>query len=408
MAAGAVMSPEIGVAGNTGFWGSPLTGEHLRLLEGAAGRAVYDQMRRSDHQVGAVLKAITLPIRQADYFMDPASDDALDVEIAETLQQALLHGMTHTWDDTLRHALLMLPFGFSVLEKVYEYRDGLQLPRKLAARMPQSVERWEYDKRRRRLTHLVQRDADGQEIKIPIEKLLVFTHDKEGDNWEGMSILRTAYKGWFLKDDLEKTNAIMHARWGAGVPFFRTPPAVARGSEEWNEGTKALEGLHANEKAYLQYPNTWEGGVLGKEGRGTDVLGSIEYYDQAIAKAMLALHINLGTSKSGSRALGGTFVESFLMATQATADYVAEVFSRFCVRELVDLNWGVRRRYPTFRVRRIHRADLREIGFLVQSGALDADDSLQNTIRENLRMPPVAGVSEPAETDEESVNGTSG
>ena len=96
-----------------------------------------------------MLSAITLPIRQADYFMDPASSDDIDVEIATILQDALLTGMTQTWDDTVRHALLMLPFGFSSLEKVYEFRDGLVLPRKLDPRLPQSVVRWRYDQRRR-------------------------------------------------------------------------------------------------------------------------------------------------------------------------------------------------------------------------------------------------------------------
>jgi len=130
---------EIGVAGNTGHWGYANTGEYLRKLDGAAGRVIYDRMRRNDHQVKAVLGAITLPIRQADYYMEPGSEEKGDVEIAKILEKALLEEMTITWDDTVRHALLMLPFGFSALEKVYEYRDGLILPRKLDPRLPQSV-----------------------------------------------------------------------------------------------------------------------------------------------------------------------------------------------------------------------------------------------------------------------------
>jgi phage gp29-like protein len=390
-------APEVGITGNVSGWGGRanfISGEHLRTLEGPAGRLIYDKMRRSDHQVQAVLRAITLPIRQADYYMKPASEDEQDKKIAETLQRALLKEMTTTWDDTMRHALLMLPFGFSPLEKVYEYRDGLILPRKLDPRLPQSVARWKYDEKKRRITDMVQWDPRGKEIPIPIEKLLVFTTDKEGDHWEGISILRAAYKAWFIKDDLEKTNAIMHARWGAGLPEFKAPQGVEKGSEEWEAAKEALEDIHANEKAYIETPYGWEFKLHGgEEGEGTKVLDSIRYYDEAIAKAMLAMHINLGTSATGSRALGQSFISAFLMATQAWADYIAEVINRFCVKELVDLNWKVKR-YPHFLCKRIHGLDLQAIGYLAQAGVITNTRDLENDLREVLRLPEIADAEE--------------
>lgn len=390
-----ITTSTIGVAGNTGYWGTSETGEYLTKLDGAAGRTIFDKMRRSDHQVKAVLSAITLPIRQADFYMEPGSDTKSDAKIAAILQKALLEEMTITWDDTVRHALLMLPFGFSVLEKVYEYRDGLILPRKLDPRLPQSVSRWKFDKDRHRLTHLVQLDSDGHEIEIPIEKLLVFSTDKEGDNWEGISILRPAYKAWFIKDDLEKTNAIMHARWGAGIPKMKVPRGVEKGTDAWSSVKAMLEDVHANEKAYIIEPEGYTFEVVGGEkGKGTDVLGSIKYYDEAIAKAMLAMHINLGTAKTGSYALGRSFMDAFLMATQAWADYIAEVINRFCVREIVDLNWQVTS-YPVFRCKRIQSLAIDAIGYLVQTGALTWSQALENDLRGILRMPPVEEDVEP-------------
>ncbi|HUV08064.1 MAG TPA: hypothetical protein VMX75_10075 [Spirochaetia bacterium] len=379
---------EVGVAGNTGYWGYSKSGEYLSKLDSAAGRTIFDKMRRSDHQVKAVLGAITLPIRQADYYMEPGSEEKQDVEIAKTLEKALLEEMTITWDDTVRHALLMLPFGFSALEKVYEYRGGLILPRKLDPRLPQSVVGWKFDRKKHRLTHMAQRDIDGKKIEIPIEKLLVFTTEKEGDNWEGCSILRSAYKGWYIKDTLEKINSIMHDRWGAGIPDMTVPKNVERGSDAWNQAVKLAEDIHANEKGYIVKNEGWLVDILGGkgEGKGTDVLGSIKYYDEAIATAMLAMFISLGTSKSGNRALGQTFFDAFLMSIQAWADYIAEVINRFCVRELVDLNWEVEN-YPTFKVKRVQSLALEAIGYLVQTGALKWSEVLENDLRGMLRMP---------------------
>jgi len=397
---------EIGIAGNTGHWGYAETGEYLAKLDGAAGRIIYDKMRRSDHQVKAVLGAITLPIRQADYYMEPGSEEDQDVEIAKILEKAFLEEMTITWDDTVRHALLMLPFGFSVLEKVYEYRDGLILPRKLDPRLPQSVLRWKYDKERRRLTHMIQQNTDWKEIEIPIEKLLVFTTEKEGDNWEGISILRPAYKGWYIKDTLEKINAIMHDRWGVGIPEMTVPKGIERGTPQWNEAQKLLEEVHANEKGYILKNEGWVFEIkAGKSGEGTDVLGSIKYYDGAIATAMLAMFISLGTAKSGNRALGQTFFDAFLMAIQAWADYIAEVINRFCVRELVDLNWSVKN-YPKFKVKRIQSLALEAIGYLVQTGALKWSEVLENDLRKMLRMPGRDSEEEEKESEEEKENAT--
>jgi len=391
---------EIGVAGNTGHWGYAETGEYLAKLEGAAGRIVFDKMRRNDHQVKAVLSAITLPIRQADYYMEPGSKEEEDIKIAKILEKAFLEEMTITWDDTVRHALLMLPFGFSALEKVYEYRNGLILPRKLDPRLPQSVVKWKYNKENRRLTHMVQQDTDWKEIEIPIEKLLVFTTEKEGDNWEGISILRSAYKAWYVKDTLEKINAIMHDRWGVGIPEMTVPKGVERGSTQWNEAEKLLKEVHANEKGYILKNEGYVFEVKGgKSGEGTDVLGSIKYYDEAIAKAMLAMFMSLGTAKTGNRALGQTFFDAFLMSIQAWADYVAEVINRFCIRELVDLNWNVEN-YPKFKVKRIQALALEAIGYLVQTGALKWNEVLENDLRKILRMPERN--SEESEDEEEN------
>jgi len=398
---------EVGVAGNTGHWGYAETGEYLAKLDGAAGRIIYDKMRRNDHQVKAVLSAITLPIRQADYYMEPGSEEEEDVKIAKILEKALLKEMTITWDDTVRHALLMLPFGFSVLEKVYEYRDGLILPRKLDPRLPQSVLRWKYDKERRRLTHMIQQDTDWKEIEIPIEKLLIFTTEKEGDNWEGISILRPAYKAWYIKDTLEKINAIMHDRWGVGIPEMTVPKGIERGTPQWNEAQKLLEEVHANEKGYILKNEGWLFEVKGGEkGKGTDVLGSIKYYDEAIATALLAMFISLGSSKTGNRSLGETFFDAFLMSIQAFADYIAEVINRFCVRELVDLNWEVEN-YPTFKVKRVQSLALQAIGYLVQTGALKWSQVLENDLRKMLRMPERDSEEEEESKEEEKENALS-
>ena len=105
-------------------------------------------------------------------------------------------------------------------------------------------------------------------------------------------------------------------------------------------------------------------------------------------------------SKAGNRALGQTFFDAFLMSIQAWADYIAEVINRFCVRELVDLNWEVEH-YPTFKVKRVQSLALEAIGYLVQTGALKWSEVLENDLRGILRMPKRDSEDEGDEENEE-------
>lgn len=379
----------VGVPGNTDYgYGALDTGEYLPKLMGRRGSSKFDEMRRSDPQVKSVLRALELPIRKASYYIEPASDKPQDVEIAEIISKNLFEYMSMTWDDTLRHFLLMLPFGFSIMEKVWHVKDNLFQIKKLAPRLPVSVVRWDYEKEKRDLKGPVQQDTDGKEYLLPIEKILVFTNEREGDNWEGTSVLRAAYKPWYMKNKLEVINGIKHDRYGVGIPMADTPPNVERGSEAWNETEKALEELYAHEKSYIISPDGYKISLLSADGgkAGTDPLPSIRYYDEMIARSMLAMFINLGSTQTGSRALGGSFIEVFMDSLQAYADYICEVISRFLLREYCFYNWYVDE-FPVLKVGKIKKLDTHTIAVLAKAGVITKDESLEIAVREELDLP---------------------
>lgn len=395
----------IGVSGNGPGWlGFSDNGDYLKKLQGPSGRAIYDEMRRSDGQVKTILQAIGLPLRQATYYVDPAADDPGSREIAESVEEDFLRSMTMTWDDTLRHILLMLPFGFSVLEKVWEYRDDRIRPRKLDPRLPQSILRWHWQESGRKLIGPMQSDESGHEILLPIEKLLVFTLEREGDNWEGISLLRPLYKAWYIKNNLEKINAIKHDRYGVGVPKAHLPDGVTEGSEQWNQAVEMLEDLQAQEQSYVLEPSGWEVGMIGGgEKAGTDALPSIKYYDESMARTALTMFVMLGQTETGSRALGQSFTDLFLLSLQTYADYICEVMNRFAIREYIDYNWSTKE-YPLLKARRIQRLDPATLQLLVQAGLITKDDTLEDSLREELNLPDRQEEEQEEEPDEESEN----
>ena len=385
----AVTGKPAGIAGNSLIAGFQGTGEYLTKIDGEKGRVIFDQMRRSDPIVRSTLRAIELPIRRANWDIEPGADDGSQDEMCEIMRDNLFNGMTRTWDDTVRHGLLCLPFGFSILEKLWRYNGQMLEIEKLDPRLPMSIVKWSEK-------GPVQQDGLGKEYELPFEKILIFSTDKEGDNWEGISILRGSYKPWVIKDKLEKINAVKHERYGVGLPVLTYPKGTT--DDVLDEFEDMLKNINSGEESYAMIPdgNKLELLGVGGQGSGTDVLPSIKYCDEAIAKSMLAMFINLGSTEHGSRALGISFVDIFLMSLQSMADYMAEVFSRFLIEEYVNVNWGPQEKYPRMTVSEIKELDAEVIAKLYMAGVLTQDEETENRIRELLHLPQ-----KPEEEEEE-------
>src|SRR5882672_328939 len=79
---------EIGDSGThilSGF----ISEEYNTELIGIKAFQKYDEMRKSDATVRAAEQAVTLPIRAAEWYVKPASDQQADKDIADFVQQCL-------------------------------------------------------------------------------------------------------------------------------------------------------------------------------------------------------------------------------------------------------------------------------------------------------------------------------
>jgi hypothetical protein len=176
--------------------------EYNGSLQGIEGIRKYDEMRKSDGTVRAACMVTSLPIRRAKWFVNPAlQDDEKSKQVASFVEHALFDWLETSWDDVVRQALLMIPFGVMVFEKVYtakefEGKTYITLS-KLAPRMPKSIQQWELSDGTFGIQQIRQ---DGVQAQIPGSKLIIFVNEREGDNWWGTSMLRAAYKHWFYKD----------------------------------------------------------------------------------------------------------------------------------------------------------------------------------------------------------------
>jgi phage gp29-like protein len=398
------MTKELGHPGTSIFNGQVSDEDYVSELTGSSALETYNKMRRSDGVVKAALLACELPIRAANWYVTPASEDEKDIEVADFVSHNLFEAMSITWDDFLRQALLCLPFGFSVFEKVFKPVDfnGQQMIgwKKFSPRLQTTIFQWETESGEDGIT---QQLVTGRRVSIPIEKLLIFTYQKEGDNWLGTSILRSAYRSWFFKSHIEKINAMAFERQGLGIPYGILPRNAT--SEDRDKMEELLKNIRANEQSYLIQPENWEIEFKDmKAGTLKDPDETIRRYNREILISVLAQFLDLGSGSTGSRALSTDHSSVFHNSLAAVAKMIQDVINKYAIKQLVDLNYTVSE-YPSLEYSYVgipRYKDISEaLSKLIQTGAINSDKGLESHLRQIMDLPEKDEESEGEEPKEE-------
>lgn len=356
---------------------------------------VYDRMRLSDGTVGGLLKAIKLPLLGAEWKVEPASESAEDVEIADFVDSDL-HAMTTSLEETLRLVLLMLDYGSMVFEKVWEMRDDNRVHlRKLAQRLPKSIIRWDVDEGGglANVRQQVMKDGTFKQIDIPVEKLAVFVNEREGANWRGTSILRNAYKHHYYLDHFYAIDAIAKQRRGAGVDVGRIKEGAADKKAVKTAVERVLMGLNVHEKQFVtEAEDEWEYRIESIGGNLPRMMESIEHHVNMILRSVLASFLGLSaTSGSASLALSKDQSGFFLMALRAVGSNIEHTFSEYVIKPLVDYNFPNVKTYPQLKHGRLETRNVTEfasaVASLMTAGALTPGADVEASSREVLELP---------------------
>jgi len=392
---------EIGYAQNvaTNGWWTQLDDEPTPELRWPRSVEVYDAMRSQDSQVTSVLRAVTLPVRRTPWHIDPAgARDEVVRLVAEDLglpvvgdplpvDPPLRTRDRFSWPEHLRQALLMLPFGHMFFEQVYRVDNGLARLRKLAPRMPRTIEEVKVAedggliaiRQYAAKTGLPQRD-------IPVNRLVAYVHEREGGNWLGRSLLRPAYKNWLIKDRLLRVDAQTIERNGMGIPVYE----AAEGETDLSSGLEMAKKWRAGDSSGAATPSGAKLRLAGVEGELPTALPSIRYHDEQIGRAVLAHFLNLGT-QTGSWALGSTFADFFTLSLQTLAQQVADTVTQHVVEDMVDVNFGETEPAPRITFDEIgsrQAATAQAIKMLTDAGILLPDRALEEAARQQFGLPP--------------------
>ncbi len=383
---------EIGDSGTRIFSGIIVGDEYRAELRGRQAIKIYDEMRRGDATVHAGLMAVKLPIIGVDWSVEAASDDDVDQQAADLLKFNLTQVLD--WKARLSEMLTMLDFGFSVFELVFDVMQVNGVDRvvltKLAYRKQTTIQRWEQEDG---TPGIIQLTAKGELVSIPRWKLLVLTHQQEGDNYEGQSILRSAYQNWYFKKTFYQVDAIKHERQALGVVKIKYPNGADQTMRE--EARRAAANVRANEKAYLEQPTGWDIDFMDMKASTTsDPTESIAHHDRQILKNMAVQYLDIGASRSsGSRSSSGDQRALFEAQDQAIAEQIASAVNGQVAKALIDLNFTVST-YPKLRPGRIESSDVASLSDAVQKLAasefLSPSDEDEEYLRSVLHFPEMA------------------
>lgn len=366
--------------------GGQVREEILRDLQGREGIKVYKQMRDNDSTVGAILFAVSMLIRQAEWTLSPFEAKNSSDEDAAEFVKSCLDDMSMTWQDVLTEILTMLPFGWAYLETVYKRRDGYQPNnpgqsskysdgrigwRKLPLRPQDSLHKWELDPAGG-IKGMWQNGSIGSApIFLPIEKCLLFRTEATKNNPEGRSVLRNSYVPWYFKKKIQEIEGIGIERDLAGLPVIQAPEGMDIFDDTNPEMVTAkreaemiVRNIRRDEQEGIVLPFGWELTLLSTGGkRNFDTGAIISRYDTAVAMTVLADFIILGhNNRYGSFALAGSKTHMFGVAIGGWLNSIKAVFNRYAIPRLLAINGMDVSRPPTLNYSDIEVPDLAALG----------------------------------------------
>jgi phage gp29-like protein len=387
----------IGSTGSQNFSGYTYE-EYLIDLRGKRAADIYDKMRRGDTQASMILSAVKNPIKSAKWSIEPADDSEEAKQDADLIEHILFNDLDQTWSEFLTEALTFVDFGFSLFEPthkvVFNHKrfgtfNGI---RSFGFRSQRTIERWNLDKETGKLASVAQYAyGDLQRlVDLPAEFLLVFTLQKEGSNYEGISGLRPCYGPWLRKNNYLKLNAI-------GIEKSAVPTAIAKvpegkgDSPELERLKEVLGSWVSHEQGYITVPAGWDISLNSNNFDPSKVEASVDAEDKRMVKAFLANFLELGMSGTGAYALSNDLSDFFLGGLEHVAGIVTGAINANVIPNLIKMNRGPREAYPKLKVSGISDKAGQELAKslkdLSDSKVLIPDDMLEDDVRRRYGLP---------------------
>jgi hypothetical protein len=404
--------------------------DFLQVLSGQQAIRTYREMRDNSPVIGACLFAIEMLIRNVRWHFRPVDDSDEAVMYAALADGMLFEDLDMPWSLLVSEILSFLPFGYSWFEMVFKRRLGLRPPPqadgtpglpskfddgyiglgKIAPRSQDTTLRWSFD-HTGSLLGMHQLDPyAGHQAYLPYEKSLLFRPTSYKNSPEGRSVLRTAYRPYYLISHIENTESIGIERDLAGLPVFGTPPqwwmtsATPEEVAQLEMVRRIGRNIRQDEQACLVYPLIYDaaGNQLfrfelassgGTKAINTDTI--IQRYELRITQSLLCDMIFLGHEDVGSFALASSKSTTQAMSLGGYLTAIRDELNQRCLPLLWRLNAFPEALMPELVHSDVETVDLTELArFMLSFGRVYNMQDLENHIRGLAGLPERAGAEE--------------
>lgn len=370
----------------------------------------FASMRR-EARLASILAGYGLQLRRAQWQVDGAGcrpevvqlvADGLGLQVAgrDVASAARTRGVS--WHEHLRAALASLIYGHSGFELHAEPAGAGFGLAGLYERPPWTIGDIHVDPKSGAFLGVSQDAprADGVP-EIGADRMAWYCREREGANWAGVSLLRASFPAWVFKREMLKVHATANRRFGMGVPVMEALPGTQPSAGQMREAMEFSSAARVGDQSGAASPPGFAFKLVGLTGAVPDTLAFIKFLNQEMARSALMQHLDLGSTESGSRALGSAFIDSWMLALETEAEQVADVATRQVAAQVVRWNRGADEPVPRVVVSGIgsrREVTAESLKALLDSGGLSADPGLEAWIRREYRLPERAGMPQPAPT----------
>lgn len=398
---------------NSGSTGTEIYSGHYseeylnNFLSMPEGMLTYDKMRRSDAQIKMLRSSVRNPILSANWHIEAVDDTPEEQEIKDFLEFVILKDINYpdgskrkTWLEFVTEALSFMDFGFATFEIIHKvvtdhpvWGNYVGL-RDLAFRSQKTIYEWNLlpNGGIKNVRQLVNGDL-SVDVKIPGENLLVISCEKEGDNYEGISLLRPIYGNWFRKNVYHRLQATGVERSATGIPIGTVPAEKSGDTAQIDKFIAIMKAFTQHQKNYILKPAGFDLEIFDLKYDPAKLDAVIENEDKRMAKAFLANFMELGMSagSGGSYALGSDLSDVFLSGIQLYAQQIADAVNARVLETIVKAKYGVRQKYPCLKVTGINDKagkEMAEIAVMLKNAGLIRDsDQLEDALNRDYGFP---------------------
>lgn len=225
----------------------------------------------------------------------------------------------------------------------------------LSPRLPNTVMRWVFDGPTGELVGIQQTNPNGNVFRsglapfLDIRKTVLLSIDRDGDNFEGLSLVRSARQWDLLSMEVTSASILHWQRFGPGVPVLRRNSSAPNSAAASDAAFAALSKYANLADAVLELGDGLDVELLQMQmNTGLEAIVDMcaKYKRSAIRDAVAGL----GTESAGAYNLGDVKSQLWLKGLGVFARQIERAWQNL-IRVYCDLFFPGLRVYPTLRVK---------------------------------------------------------